>query len=378
MVSFQDYLNHIPEALKVEYQEQVCPYFRGHLEQQDGAPGLTAALRNRFGIEETTKANNGLRVWELCGLFYINTQRWNEARSIFDDFYDYLLQYQRESKVRQHKGLPLCWLSDCYAALNCPVLALRYLMLTTCEDAIRDEGKIPPERSGAYFRWITRFGMTDHELKRYSAKIWELYQGHEQEAYFPEWIVQKLDHHWMTAFPSNTEIVRYVINVHYAHQLYKRLGEGDGKTLEQLAHYLLSAIPGCRAYSRQPTYSTDYDVICAFEGSNLDFRSDLGRYFICECKDWDKTAGFSTFAKFCRVLDAAKCQFGIIFSKNGISGEDKNINAEREQLKVFQDRGMVIVVFSESDLCEVISGVNFVTLLREKYENVRLDLKRKS
>jgi len=49
-------------------------------------------------------------------------------------------------------------------------------------------------------------------------------------------------------------------------------------------------------------------------------------------------------------------------------------DAEREQLKVFQDRGMVIVVVSLRDLDEVAEGANFMTMMRAKYEHVRLDV----
>jgi hypothetical protein len=48
--------------------------------------------------------------------------------------------------------------------------------------------------------------------------------------------------------------------------------------------------------------------------------------------------------------------------------------ATREQQKIFQDRGMVIVVIDERDIRAVAAGENFIQLLREKYENVRLDL----
>lgn len=223
-----------------------------------------------------------------------------------------------------------------------------------------------------------RFGLSHYELSRYAKDIWRLYQQNPEEARFPEWIIQELDHQWMTAFPSNAEAVRYDINAHYAIRLFERLGQGDGKSLERLAHYLLSAIPGCRAYRPQRSHSTDYDVVCAFEGANVDFRADLGRYFICECKDWEKPADFSAFAKFCRVLDAARCGFGILFTKNGITGEGQTAFAEREQLKEFHDRGLVVVVISEDDLSRVITGSNFVTMLRERYESIRLDLKRKT
>jgi len=120
--------------------------------------------------------------------------------------------------------------------------------------------------------------------------------------------------------------------------------------------------------------STDFDIVCSMEGFEVDFRSELGRYFVCECKDWKKPANFAAMAKFCRVLDSTKSRFGILFSKRGISGERRTKDAEREQLKVFQDRGMVIVVISEDDLTRVANGQNFITLLRNKYEKVRLDL----
>ena len=45
-------------------------------------------------------------------------------------------------------------------------------------------------------------------------------------------------------------------------------------------------------------------------------------------------------------------------------------------MKVFQDRGVIIVVISEQDLREIAKpgGRNFISLLRSRYESVRLDL----
>ena len=111
------------------------------------------------------------------------------------------------------------------------------------------------------------------------------------------------------------------------------------------------------------------------DGFELDFRSEFGRYFVCECKDWESPADFTTMAKFCRVLDSIKARFGILFSRSGISGAGTARFAEREQLKVYQDRGVVIVVLNLSDLQAVAKGVNLITLLRRQYETVRLDLR---
>lgn len=309
-------------------------------------------------------------------LYYVNQHRLHEALAIFQSLYEHMLLFQHDTNTRAHKGMPLVYISECYQRLNCPVLAKRYVMLTLCEDAIAHDGTIPAGTTGIYFRLVWIYGMNASELARYSIEIWRLFNAHPENALFPEWILQELDQQWIQEYPSLQEAAYYVAFTLYIQHLLAKLGAGDGKALERLGHYLLSVIPGCRALGRRRSHSTDYDIVCTLEGHDIDFRSDLGRYFICECKDWKKRANFTAFAKFCRVLDSAKCRFGIVFSREGISGGGKTKQAEREQLKVFQDRGMVIVVVSKLDLERLMSGVNFITMLREKYEDVRLDLRR--
>src|SRR5205823_3855569 len=140
---------------------------------------------------------------------------------------------------------------------------------------------------------------------------------------------------WMTEFPSPAEDNLYVLSPQYAASMMAELGESQGKALELLAEYIMLCMPGCRTSRRKRSKSTDYDLICSMEGIDVDFRSELGRYFVCECKDWQKPADFAAFAKFCRVLDSVKARFGILFSRHGISGEGGTRDAEREQLKVF-------------------------------------------
>jgi hypothetical protein len=121
------------------------------------------------------------------------------------------------------------------------------------------------------------------------------------------------------------------------------------------------------------TPSTDLDVVCSMEGFDLDFRSELGRYFVCECKDWNAPIDSGTFLKFCGVLESVKSRFGILFSKRGISGDGQNRDSGLEQIKVFQSKGMVVVVIDEKDLEQIATGINFISLLRAKYEWVRLN-----
>lgn len=109
----------------------------------------------------------------------------------------------------------------------------------------------------------------------------------------------------------------------------------------------------------------------------MDFRSEFGRYFVCECKDWNVPADITAMAKFCRMLDSIKARFGLLFSSSGISGARDTSDAAREQLKIFQDRGIVVVVLDRNDLESVAAGVNFIAWLRDRYEAVRLDSRAK-
>src|SRR5262249_33380039 len=99
-------------------------------------------------------------------------------------------------------------------------------------------------------------------------------------------------------------------------------------------------------------------------------------YFIGECKDWKKKVGTTAFGKFSHVIDTVKCKFGIILSRRGISGVGKGTDAEREQIKTFQSKGVVIIVVTETDLRQLATGDNFITMLHRKYEKVRLDLRK--
>lgn len=369
----------IPDPMKQEYlalaANQKFHVLFSMCDSRDGAARLVAALPTTLLPAEISRPGDPQRVWELCGLYYFNTLRVQECLAIFHSLYSHMLVYQEQKRRYAHKGMPLVWISDCYERLNCPVLSKRYLMLTTCEDAIAHKGTVPAETTGVYFRLVLKYGISNDEISRYAAEVWTLFKRKRSEALFPEWILQQLDQRWMTEYPSLHEAAMYVITPHYVRHLLSCIGGGDGKALEQLGRYLLGSIPGCRASKAKPSHSTDYDILCTLEGTDIDFRSELGRYFICECKDWKRAANVTAFAKFCYVLHSTKCRFGILFSKRGITGSGRTRDAEREQLKVFQDLGMAVVVVSLSDLERLASGANFITMLREKYETRRFDLR---
>jgi len=362
------------DPVRTDLEHRLPPELLPYLDQRDGAANLLKKLPQVFSPETIASESDQQRTWELTGLFYRNRQQFYEALAIFSALYVQMLIAQERNDERVHKGMPLVWISDCYLSLNFIVHAKRYLMLALCEDAITTEGNIDPESTGVYFRLVWGHGLADAELKRYANEVFELSKKNPVDSRFPEWALQGIDQNWMTVFPEPAEAAIYSANTRYIEHLISKLGEPTGRALELLADYLLSCMPGCRTVRRQRSGSTDYDIVCSMEGLDVDFRSELGRYFVCECKDWQSPADFTIMAKFCRVLDSTKSRFGVLFSKKGISGSGRITDAEREQLKVFQDRGMVIVVVDQHDFEQVANGKNFVSLLRAKYETVRLDL----
>jgi len=355
-----------------EKLRQLAPDLVPVLDQPDAGAKLMEILPKKYTPVQAAGGEE-LKTWDTSGLFLQSTGRYHEALAVHWGHYRHLLSGQSGS-TRIHKGFPLVRISDCFRSIGFPVHTKRYLMLTLCEDAIQGKGTVSPQTTGVYFRLVWG-GLNDLELHRYAHELYELAQKMPEEALFPEALLQRLDDDWITEFPSQNEASFYLTNPNYVHHLIAKLGDGSGEALELIAEYLMSCMAGCRTRRRLRSGSTDYDVVCAMEGFDIDFRSELGRHFVCECKDWKTPADFSVMAKFCRVLDSTKSRFGILFSKKGISGEGRKKDAALEQLKIFQDRGIIIVVLNLDDLKKVAGGTNLIALLRREYEEVRLDLR---
>jgi hypothetical protein len=345
--------------------------------REDG--GYTLAndfLPKTFPAADVSDENNSIpfSTWATVGVLFVNLNRQHEALAVFDSLYRAMCQHQVDSNKYIWKAFVLVWISEVFLRLGYLIHAKRYLMYALCEDAAKFGPDKRAEGSGVYFRAVWQHGIPDELVVEYTRTANEKWTELKEAGWFPERVLSELDHRWITGSPSDSEYGRYWSNPVYVSKMISQLGKDSGQSLEWLAHYLISAIPGARAYRRKISESSEYDVVGSFEGPALDFRSELGRYFLCECKDWDKPADFTSFAKLARVLDSIKSRFGVLFSKNGISGQGKGKFAEREQLKVFADRGIAIIVIAEAQLERIAKGESFLAMLRSEYERIRLDL----
>jgi len=307
--------------------------------------------------------------------YYKATRRPWSAAYIYEQLYYALLEWQKKYNIRYHKGYPLVRLSEVYELLGYPWHSERYLMLTLIEDAITDKG-VCRRDGGLYWRfWPARI----HDAKQLD----DLYgQAASHSSLYKKWnwapepVLLELPTIWRISQPAVSESVHYRPNLSLSSAMYDNLNAGglsDGKSLEVLAHYLISCIPGATTSRRKKTTATDYDVYCSLDGPLNDFREELGRHWLCECKDFAKTLGYSEVAKFSRTVDSAHCKVGILISMSGISGESERLYSERANAKLFQQHGIAILVLDKSDLEDAVQGRSLITILRDRYEKVRHD-----
>ena len=320
---------------------------------------------------QTSKARD---IWNDFGYIYRLVGRVRDALLIYQTEYSNTIKAQNTYKKRIHKGAILYFISECFDLMNYHYSSKIYMMLALCEDSISYSGKPDPNQTGSYHKLVWSKRITNSQYYYYADKFWSIFLENEDPGNFPEWLLQNTDYGWVTEIPSAEESIYYVINHDYCKFLIKGLGKSKGKNLELVAQYLLSCIPGFLPRRRALAASTDYDVLCTVQGNYVDFRSDIGKYFIVECKDWNKPIGVSIVYKFYRVLKSVKSNFGILFSTKGNSGSNEFKDSHREIIKIFQSDGIVIIVISFDDIEKIINGENLITLLRNMYENIRFDL----
>ena len=238
------------------------------VDRRDGAAKFAETLPEVFPPEAVFQVFGEEKhpnqvAWENVGSYYLQKGRPHEALPIYFELYQQMLRAQDQLGKRGHKGVPLVWMHECYRSMGSPVLAKRYLMLTLCEDSISECGSIAPDTSGVYFRLVWRHGLPDQELNRYAAQTNSIWQIHQADSFYPEWILQQLDQDWMTEIPAPQEAGIYAVNPVYVGHILSLLGEGTGQAMELLAEYILSCMPGCRTTRRERTHSTDYDIVCS-------------------------------------------------------------------------------------------------------------------
>lgn len=150
-----------------------------------------------------------------------------------------------------------------------------------------------------------------------------------------------------------------------------------GDALEELAAYVALLIPGCTVAHKVLDLDDvgESDLLVANRAATHTLYSELfGRHFIIECKNWDALdVGVKEIGYFIVRVQLTHCRFGIMFSKNGITGNAEQQSAARGLIRrAYHESGILCVVVEAADFDRLKSGeLSPSALLIRKVEEFR-------
>lgn len=225
-----------------------------------------------------------------------------------------------------------------------------------------------------------------HTVETDPQKNWSSIEGFPEDILF-KWGLQNRELAYLLA--QTKSVHEYRPAVGYFRALLRKVNDkslntsDQGKALEKLAAYLFFLVPGwiplMNAETEDQTFETDVIVRNFQQASNL--TADLlGRHFLVECKNWNRTVGVSEIGYFLYRMHLTHAKFGVVFAKNGITG-DKSLSEEKASRslirRAFHEDHIVCVVLDEEKLHDLESkGVSFWSMLLKEIEIVQFGVPR--
>lgn len=142
-----------------------------------------------------------------------------------------------------------------------------------------------------------------------------------------------------------------------------------GKAFEDMACYLLNAIPGVRVTGRNEMNSfatEEIDVVCKNDNDPAGL-GGLVDFFLVECKGWKEAVTSEQVAWFLTKIRHRGLSFGVLIAANGITGEPEHLSRANflvsAELAAFKIK-MVIVTREEIE--KLASGEDLANLIIKK------------
>lgn len=189
-------------------------------------------------------------------------------------------------------------------------------------------------------------------------------------------------------FASDTRILEYGINPHYFDSLMNRINKEasntkeKGDALEDLATYLFLLISGLvpRRNILSGTKSFESDIVVRNFAKSSNVISDIfGRYVLVECKNWEKPVDVQHVGYFLYRMRLTHSNFGILFAKDGITGDDTTgESAARSLIRMaFHEDGNTCIVIDEKILKLIGNqSLTFLSCLISENEKLRFGSER--
>lgn len=147
-----------------------------------------------------------------------------------------------------------------------------------------------------------------------------------------------------------------------------------GKYLELIAIYLFFTNRPFEVKRNVLTLHSENDLRVRSLIDNDPILELLGRYLLVECKNWSDPVDSKTMKNFISNVRFARCETGILISKNGITGSRSKDNAWFVVRAEYHKDNIVVIVLNRKDLNMISEGkTNLLDLIKSKYEQIRFD-----
>lgn len=336
-----------------------------------------------MGTED--QSNEGRQAFHAVHNFFRDQGFLSASEKLLIEWWNILGQRQYESKSRLYRAETAFLLSNLYEAMRDHAMALRWAMLMQADDILGEH----PEGGGAGRQTLTtKYGLSVvafDELNRIANECLDEVKmkndWSKPPAFAEEVVCRFAQNKAGYALADTTSSREFPVSPAYLQSLMDwgqtaQNSNEKGEALEALALYLLLLLPGCiphkNVLSEQKIFETDV-LIHNLSPTPTVVTEMLGRQFLIECKNRKEKTAVSDIGYFLYRMKLTHTKFGIIFSRQGVTGEEKREAGYELIRRAFQEDDLVCVVMSDSDLNDLAKGKQqyFWWMLLDKIEELR-------
>lgn len=165
---------------------------------------------------------------------------------------------------------------------------------------------------------------------------------------------------------------------------------GDkGRALEELVAFIIRKSYFFKVHTNIHTPTNEIDLVITLtdRGKEALHTYELSRdllhvkedMFLGECKNYKTNVGVSWVGKFYGLLNTCGCNFGILFSNKGLTGQENGWHDSYGLIRVFSliekyknNRDFFILEFNMKDYKKIAEGTNFFSLLEVKMKAIKI------
>ena len=345
-------------------------------------------IGGEFHPLDTDRAMGACNAYGLVSNLFLENGFSASATSILIEGWNKFNAFQRDTKVRIYRAGFGMYLAKAYQKLGDKGATFRWALLTQADDLLGEH----PAGGGAGKQLLQSvLGMSEVALSELNQEAvanlekirkecnndWSVPYAYAEDV-ITKFAYNRPEH--TNLFSAVSSDLEFPINTIYFEALLNKVNSDaattkeKGDRLEDLATYLFLTISGFlpRRNLLEETLAFESDIVVRNLANNV-LADLLGRHFLAECKNWERSVGVQEIGYFLYRMRLTHARFGILFAKRGITGDQNQEQAAYSLIrKAFHEDGNICIVIdndSLNSLCR--SEVTFWPLILERIERIR-------